>query len=109
MKWSNWLVIIGFVILFGWCVIVNNQYLSLQKDFDSLKNNKEHIIDSLNNENIKTKHTIKVLKDSLKTVEVNIINQSNKIIEIKKEEFVISTSLSKSAELLKKNILCTKL
>ena len=90
-------------------MIVNNQYLSLQKDFELLKNNKEHVIDSLNNENIKTKHTIKILEDSLKTVEVNIINNSHKIVQIKKEEFIVSTSLSESADLLKKNLLCTKL
>ena len=109
MKWSNWLVIIGFVILFGWCVIINNQYDSLKVDYEQLKNNKEQIIDSLNKENHKTKQTIKVLEDSLKVIDVQLSDNSNKIEDIKKEEFVVSVSLSESANLLKKNLSCTKL
>ena len=109
MKWSNWLVIIGFVILFGWCVIVNNQYDSLKVDYEQLKNSKEQIIDSLNKENHKTKQTIKVLEDSLKVIDVQLSDNSNKIESIKKEEFVVSVSLSESANLLKKNLSCTKL
>ena len=109
MKWSNWLVIIGFVILFGWCVIINNQYDSLKIDYEQLKNNKEQIIDSLNKENHKTKQTIKVLEDSLKVIDVQLSDNSNKIEDIKKEEFVVSVSLSESANLLKKNLSCTKL
>ena len=109
MKLHNWIVIIGFVILFGWCVIVNNQYDSLKVDYEQLKNNKEQVIDSLNKENNKTKQTIKVLEDSLKTIDIQLSNNSDKIEDIKKEEFVVSTSLSESANLLKKNLSCTKL
>ena len=109
MKLHNWIVIIGFVVLFGWCVIINNQYDSLKVDYEQLKNNKEQIIDSLNKENHKTKQTIKVLEDSLKVIDVKLSNNSNKIEGIKKEEFVVSASLSESSNLLKKNLLCTKL
>ena len=109
MKLSNWIVIIGFVILFGWCVIINNQYDSLKVDYEQLKNNKEQIIDSLNKENHKTKQTIKVLEDSLKTIDIQLSNNSDKIEDIKKEEFVVSVSLSESTKLLKKNLSCTKL
>ena len=105
----NWIVIIGFVILFGWCVTINNQYDSLKVDYEQLKNNKEQIIDSLNKENHKTKQTIKVLEDSLKTIDVQLSNNSDKIEDIKKEEFVVSVSLSESTKLLKKNLSCTKL
>ena len=109
MKLHNWIIIIGFVILFGWCVIINNQYDSLKIDYEQLKNNKEQIIDSLNKENHKTKQTIKVLEDSLKVIDVQLSNNSNKIESIKKEEFVVSVSLSESANLLKKNLSCIKL
>lgn len=109
MKWYNWIVIIVFVILFGWCVIINNQYDSLKVDYEQLKNNKEQIIDSLNKENYKTRQTIKVLEDSLKVIDVQLSGNSNKIKSIKKEEFVVSVSLSESAKLLKKNLSCTKL
>lgn len=109
MKLHNWIVIIGFVILFGWCVIINNQYDSLKVDYEQLKNNKEQVIDSLNKENNKTKQTIKVLEDSLKTIDIQLSNNSDKIEDIKKEEFVVSVSLSESANLLKKNLSCTKL
>lgn len=109
MKLHNWIIIIGFVILFGWCVIINNQYNSLKVDYEQLKNNKEQIIDSLNKENHKTKQTIKVLEDSLKVIDVQLSDNSSKIESIKKEEFVVSVSLSESANLLKKNLSCTKL
>lgn len=109
MKLHNWIVIIGFVILFGWCVIINNQYDSLKVDYEQLKNSKEQIIDSLNKENHKTKQTIKVLEDSLKVIDVQLSDNSNKIESIKKEEFAVSVSLSESANLLKKNLSCTKL
>ena len=109
MKLHNWIVIIGFVILFGWCVIINNQYDSLKVDYEQLKNNKEQIIDSLNKENHKTKQTIKVLEDSLKTIDIQLSNNSDKIEDIKKKEFAVSVSLSESANLLKKNLSCTKL
>ena len=109
MKLHNWIVIIGFVILFGWCVIINNQYDSLKVDYEQLKNNKEQVIDSLNKENHKTKQTIKVLEDSLKTIDIQLSNNSDKIEDIKKEEFVVSVSLSESTKLLKKNLSCTKL
>ena len=90
-------------------MIINNQYDSLKVDYEQLKNNKEQIIDSLNKENYKTKQTIKVLEDSLKVIDVQLSDNSNKIESIKKEEFVVSVSLSESANLLKKNLSCTKL
>ena len=109
MKLYNWIVIIGFVVLFGWCVIINNQHDSLKVDYEQLKNNKEQIINSLNKENHEIKQTIKVLEDSLKVIDVQLSNNSSKIESIKKEEFVVSVSLSESANLLKKNLSCTKL
>ena len=109
MSIYNWIVIIAFVVLFGWCVIINNQYDILQKDYELLKENKEFIIDSLSKENLKTKQEITILEDSLKTIDVAIIDNSIKIEEIKKDEFIISTSLSESADLLKRNLLCTEL
>ena len=89
--------------------MINNQYDSLKVDYEQLKNSKEQIIDSLNKENHKTKQTIKVLEDSLKVIDVQLSDNSNKIESIKKEEFVVSVSLSESANLLKKNLSCTKL
>lgn len=74
-----------------------------------MRNNKENVIDSLYKENVKTKLEIKVLEDSLKTVDININNNLHKVNEIKKEEFIVSTSLSESADLLKKNLSCAKL
>ena len=109
MKLHNWIVIIGFVVLFGWCIIINNQYDSLKVDYEQLKYNKEQIIDSLYRENNKTKQTIKVLEDSLKVIDVQLSNNFDKIENIKKEEFVVSINLSESANLLKKNLSCTKL
>lgn len=109
MKLHNWIVIIGFIVLFGWCIIINNQYSTLKINYEQLKNNKEQIIDSLHKENNKTKQTIKVLEDSLKTIDIQLSNNSNKIESVRKEEFVVSISLSESADLLKKNLSCTKL
>ena len=90
-------------------MIINNQYDSLKVDYEQLKNNKEQIIDSLNKENYKIKQTIKVLEDSLKTIDIQLSNNSDKIEDIKKKEFVVSVSLSESTKLLKKNLSCTKL
>ena len=104
MKLYNWIVIIVFVILFGWCIIINNQYDALKLDYEQLKDNSEQIVDSLHKENYKTKQTIKVLEDSLKVIDVQLSNNSNKIEDIKKEEFVVSSSLSESTDLLKKNL-----
>ena len=104
MKLHNWLVIIGFVVLFGWCVIINNQYNSLKLDYEQLKYNKEYLIDSLQKDNVRTKQIIKVLEDSLKTLDVQILENVNKVESFKSEEFDISINLSKSANLLKENL-----
>ena len=109
MKLYNWIVIIVFVILFGWCIIINNQYDALKLDYEQLKDNSEQIVDSLHKENDKTKQTIKVLEDSLKVIDVQLSSNSDKIEDIKKEEFVVSSSLSESTDLLKKNLSCTRL
>ena len=90
-------------------MIKNNQYDTLKIEYESLKNNKESIIDSLNRENTKAKYTIKTLEDSLKIVDNKVGHHYIKVGEVKKEEFVISATLSESADLLKKNLLCTNL
>ena len=109
MRVYDWIVIIGFVILFGWCVIVNNKYSTLQEDYDILKNDKEYIIDSLNRENAETKEIIKSLEDTLDKVNSKLENSSNKIEGIEKEEFTISNNFTESTILLKENLLCTDL
>lgn len=109
MKLYNWIIIIVFVILFGWCIIINNQYDALKLDYEQLKDNSEQIVDSLHKENDKAKQTIKVLGDSLKVIDVQLSSNADKIEDIKKEEFAVSISLSESANLLKKNLSCTKL
>lgn len=88
---------------------MSNQYASIKRDYEFLKNTNERIIDSLKNDNIKTKRIIKTLEDSLKNVDTKIKNTTTIIEVVKKEEFVISTSLSESASLLKKNLSCTEL
>lgn len=90
-------------------MIKNNQYDALKIEYESLKINKENIIDSLNKENVKTKYTIKTLEDSLKTVNTKVVHHYIKVDNIKKEEFIISSTLSESANLLKENLLCTNL
>lgn len=109
MTWNNWIVIIGFVILFGWCMVKSNQYDTLKVEYESLKTNKESIIDSLNNENAKAKYVIQTLEDSLKIVDNKVVHHYIKVDEVKKEQFVVSTTLSESTRLLKKNLLCTNL
>ena len=109
MRVYDWIVIIGFVILFGWCIIVNNKYSTLQEDYNILKNDKEYIIDSLNKENAETKEIIKSLEDTLDKVNSKIEEESSKIEIVEKEEFTISNSFSESTILLKENLLCTDL
>lgn len=109
MRVYDWIVIIGFVILFGWCVIVNNKYSTLQENYNILKNDKEYIIDSLNKENAETKEIIKSLEDTLDKVNSKIEEESSKIEIVEKEEFTISNSFSESTILLKENLLCTDL
>jgi ribosomal protein L11 len=88
---------------------MSNQYLSVKRDYEFLKNTNERIIDSLKNENVKTKKVIKTLEDALKNLDSKIENTTTIIEVVKKEEFVVSTSLSESASLLKKNLSCTEL
>ena len=109
MTKSNWIMLIFVILLFIWGVIMSNQYASIKRDYEFLKNTNERIIDSLKNDNIKTKRIIKTLEDSLKNVDTKIKNTTTIIEVVKKEEFVISTSLSESASLLKKNLSCTEL
>lgn len=105
----DWIVIIVFVILFGWCIISNSRYDSLQKDYDDLKYNREIIVDSLNREKIKTNKIIISLEDSIKTINQKLSNTSNKIESVEKEKFIISSNFSKSTLLLKENLECTSL
>jgi len=109
MKVYDWIVIIGFIILFGWCIIVNNKYSTLQEDYNILKNDKEYIIDSINRENIKIKEIVKSLEDTLSKVNSELEKNFDKIEIVKKEEFTISNSFSESTILLKENLLCTDL
>lgn len=109
MKIYDWVVIIVFIILFGWCIIVNNNYLNLKEEYDILKNDKEYIIDSLNRENTKIREDIVSLKDTLEKINTNLLNNSNKIEIVKKEEFTVSLSFSESSNLLKNNLSCTDL
>ena len=109
MRVYDWIVIIVFVVLFGWTIIVNNKYLNLQDDYNSLKNNKEQIIDSLNNENTKTKKIIQSLEDEIVMINLELEKKENKVETIKKEKFTISPSFSKSTNLLKENLACTDL
>lgn len=109
MRIYDWIVIIGFVILFGWCVIVNNKYSTLQEDYNILKVDKENVIDSLNKENNRINSEVLSLEDSICKINDMLEISSNKIESIKKEEFTVSTSFSKSAKLLKDNLTCTDL
>lgn len=104
MKFYNWIVIIVFVFLFGWCVIVNNKYNTLQQDYNTLKEDKECIIDSLEKENMKIQDSIKILEDTLEITNAKLSQISSKIEYVEKEEFVILTTFSESSNLLKKNL-----
>ena len=90
-------------------MVKSNQYDTLKMEYDSLKINKESIIDSLNRENSRIQNTIESLEDSLKVVDTKIVHHYIKVDNIKKEEFVISPALSESTNLLKENLLCTNL
>lgn len=109
MKVWDWIVIIGFVILFGWCVIVNNKYSTLQEDYNTLKVDKENVIDSLNKENNRISSEVLSLEDSICKINNVLETNSNKIESIKKEEFTVSSSFSKSTKLLKENLACIDL
>ena len=109
MQTYDWIVIIVFTILFGWTIIINSKYTSLQNDYNQLKNNNEQIIDSLNRENFETKKIIKSLEDTINIINSELEKNQEKVEVIKKEEFVISSTFSKSATLLKKNLECTDL
>lgn len=102
-------MLISIILLFIWGIIMSNQYLSVKRDYEFLKNTNERIIDSLKNENVKTKKVIKTLEHALKNLDSKIENTTTVIEVVKKEEFVVSTSLSESASLLKKNLSCTEL
>lgn len=89
--------------------MISYKYNKLEIDYNLLKIEEELVIDSLNKENLKYKSCIIQLKDSLNFIENKIINNSQKIDSIKKDEFIISSSFSESSILLKENLLCTDL
>lgn len=108
MKWYKWVMIVLFTILMAWGCVMTILYVNLKSNYYSFKNVKTYTIDSLNWENNKIKQTIITLEEKLKDVDNKIESNVDKIIEIKREEFVVSPSLSKSTELLKKNLSCVE-
>ena len=90
-------------------MVKSNQYDALKTEYELLKINRENVIDSLNRENVKAKLQIQVLEDSLRVVDNRVVHHYIKVDDIKKEEFVVSTTLSESASLLKNNLACTEL
>ena len=109
MRVYDWIIIIGFIILFGWCVIVNNKYTTLQEDYNILKLDKENVIDSLNKENVRIGEEVIVLSDSIANINLKLQTNSNRIEFVEKDEFTISNSFSESTILLKENLACTDL
>lgn len=101
----NWIIIIIFVIVFGWSIISNNRYQSLKEDYQELLLDRDLQIDSLIKNNIEKEKSVKNLE--LQLVKLNkdldsLYNVKTEIIE--KNEFQISSSISNTAVLLKKNL-----
>lgn len=106
MKIYNFIPIIIVIILVVWCVVSNCLYNKLKYDYDELKEKKEYVVDSLIKENITINQNISILKDSIITLDSQFVIKLNKIKNAKGKTFVMSKSLTETADKLKNNLIC---
>ena len=104
MKLFNWIILIIFVFIFGWCVIVQNRYLDLEDKYNEMINSQSNIIDSLNVVNKQSENTIVELRDSLINIEKELSIVSNKTIEVETKTCTVSSSFSESVTILNNNL-----
>ena len=105
-KIYNWIIIILFVILFGWVIISNERYNNLESKYIEQMNKDAHEVDSLQKEILKSEEKIQKLTFQLTHVSEKLDSLYNIKQEIKNEVFVFSNSVSESAQLLKDNLQC---
>lgn len=105
----NWIIIIIFVILFGWVVVTKDKYEKLDLEYQELLLNKQFEVDSL----YETIHQAEQTNLKLESAVMKLELKLDSLIEIKqdieKEEFIIEKDLSRSANLLKQNLSCVDL
>lgn len=102
----NWIIIIIFATVFGYCIISNKRYQTLEQQYQELLLKDKDTVDSLLNDNLNKKLVIEDLEseivalnhniDSLQQIKINLYKE--------KENFVVSQSISQSVLLLKKNL-----
>ena len=90
----------------GQCVITKKQYNVLQQDYNTLLIEKSNIIDSLLNDNKDKKESIYLLEEELISLNHTVDSLFNIKIEIQqsKSNFTISSNISDSSELLRRNL-----
>lgn len=102
----NWIIIVIFVVIFGYCVICNQKYQRLEQQYKELLLKDVSVIDSLIQNNIEKESIIKDLKDEVVLLNHNIDSLQKIKLDLyqNKDKFTISQSLSESVLLLKKNL-----
>lgn len=104
----NWIIIIIFAVIFGYCVISNKRYERLEEQYQELLLKDNDTVDSLIENNVEKELIIKNLESEIVSLNHNIDSlqkiKSNLYKDKDKENFIISQSISESVLLLKKNL-----
>lgn len=102
----NWIIIIIFAVIFGYCVISNKKYERLEEQYQELLLKDNDTVDSLIENNIEKALIIKNLESEIVSLNHNIdsLQKIKSNLYKDKENFIISQSISESVLLLKKNL-----
>lgn len=102
----NWIIIIIFAFVLGWCVITQSRYNTLEQEYNELLIEKATTIDSLKYDNNKKIESIEQLEfkiDDLNHTIDSLYNIKTKV-QKSKNSFTMSSNISEGAELLKRNL-----
>ena len=102
----NWIIIVIFVVIFGYGIWFNQKYQRLEQQYKELLLKDVSVIDSLIQNNIEKELIIKDLEDEVVLLNHNIDSLQKTKLDLyqNKDKFTISQSLSESVLLLKKNL-----
>lgn len=102
----NWIIIIIFAVIFGYCVISNKRYERLEEQYQELLLKDNDTVDSLIENNVEKALIIKNLESEIVSLNHNIdsLHKIKSNLYKDKESFIISQSISESVLLLKKNL-----
>lgn len=101
-----WIIIIIFVIMFGYVVVSENRYATLEEQYKELLSDKQTIIDSLRRDNETKAEEILLITESVNSLEYKIDSLTKVKRKVIRDTFVVSSSFSESISLLKSNLEC---